>query len=173
MNLLAPRGRLQFRIGGYISRGHKIWPWRFVSEQNTLLLLRGETLDVYSPAIGPEYNRRPNCWMINSIDIPAEDHGEICSIQRNHNSGIVNITSHTPQCRLKTPPQNFWAVIEEWGELWIWDNLKVVGGTEWLEQSIANNSCLAVTDGSYMKKVYPNITQQHLSSNASREVGVL
>jgi hypothetical protein len=48
-----------------------------------------------------------------------------------------------------------------------------VGGTEWLEQSIANNSCLAVTDGSYMKKVYPNITQQHLSSNASREVGVL
>jgi hypothetical protein len=37
-------------------------------------------------------------------------------------------------------------VIKGWGELWIWKRLDIVGKTGWLEESIANNLCIAVTD---------------------------
>jgi hypothetical protein len=54
---LAPRGRLQHRIGKFNSRGHKIWPWRYDTQQNVFFHLRGQTMDVYAPAIGQEYGR--------------------------------------------------------------------------------------------------------------------
>jgi hypothetical protein len=165
---LAPRGQIQHRIGNFTSRGHKIWPWRYEVDQNVLLYLGGEMMDVYSLAIGPEYNRRPNCWMISSQDVPAEDIGEICSIQEARNQGVVNITSHSPQCTPKIPPRDFWAVIEEWGELWIWENLKVVRDPGWLEASIAKSSCFAVTNGSYMKQMYPNISSAAFIFECSR-----
>jgi hypothetical protein len=71
---------------------------------------------------------------------------------------MVNVTSHSPQCAPKIPLQDFWAVIKEWGKLWIWENLKVVGDPGWLEALNAESSCLAVTNGSYMKQMYPNIS---------------
>ncbi len=168
---LAPRGRIQHRIGNFTSHGHKIWPWRYEVDQNVLLYLRGETMDVYSPAIGPEYDQRPNCWMISSQDVPAEDIGKICSIREARNQGMVNVTSHSPQCAPKIPPRDFWAVIEEWGELWIWENLKVVGDPGWLEALIAESSCLEVTDGSYMKQMYPNISSAAFIFECSRGRG--
>jgi hypothetical protein len=37
----------------------------------------------------------------------------------------------------------------------MWDSLHIRGDISWLEVSIAENTCMAVTDGSYMKEVYP------------------
>ena len=157
VNSLAPRGRIQHRIGIFTSPGHKIWPWRYDIQQNVLFHLRGDqTMDVYTPAIGQEYGHRPNCWMIFSQDVPTKVRGEICSVRKARN-GIVNITSHSPQSPAKVPPRDFWTVIEEWGELWIWEHLKVVGDPGWIEYSIKDKACIAVTDGSYMKHMYPNI----------------
>jgi hypothetical protein len=113
-------------------------------------------MDVYYPATGGAYGRRPNCWSKTAQDLPREEAGEIYMI-RNTGHGVVSISSYTPQCPPIVPPQNFWSVIEGWGELWIWKDLKVVGKVGWLERSIANNSCTAVTDGSYMKDIYPSI----------------
>jgi hypothetical protein len=95
--------------------------------------------------------------MISSQNVPAEDIGEICSICHARN-GVINITSHSPNPPAKVPLQDFWTVIEGWGELWIWENLKVVGDPGgWLEISIKEMACIAVADGSYMKLMYPNI----------------
>jgi hypothetical protein len=113
-------------------------------------------MNVYSPAIREEYGRRPNCWMIFSQDVPAEDIGEICSIRHARN-GVINITSHALKPSAKVPLHDFWTVIEGWGKLWIWENLKVVGDPAWLESSIKEKVCIAVTDGSYMVLMYPNI----------------
>ena len=157
VNSLAPRGRIQHRIGKFISPGHKIWPWRYDTQQNVLFHLRGDqAMDVYTPAIGQEYGRRPNCWMIQSQNVPSEVRGDICSV-RKAREGIINITSHSSQAPAKALPRDFWAVIEEWGELWIWEHLKVVGDPGWIEHSIKDNACTAVTDGSYMKHMYPDI----------------
>jgi hypothetical protein len=37
----------------------------------------------------------------------------------------------------------------------MWDSLHISGNTSWLEAAIAENTCMVVTDGSYMKEVYP------------------
>ena len=31
------------------------------------------------------------------------------------------------------------------------------GKDEWIEKATANRSCVAVTDGSYMRELYPNV----------------
>ena len=47
--------------------------------------------------------------------------------------------------------------MEEWGEMWVWDNLTLHGDPSWLAEAIADNSLIAVTDGSYIKEIYPYI----------------
>jgi hypothetical protein len=56
----------------------------------------------------------------------------------------------------------FQEVLREWGHTWMWEGLKLSGkdgndtGT-WLSTAIRNNTLVAVTDGLYMKELYPNI----------------
>ena len=52
---------------------------------------------------------------------------------------------------------NFLEVLLEWGCAWMWDEMKVVGGEEWLWESIEANSLVAVTEGSFIKQVYPGL----------------
>jgi hypothetical protein len=39
----------------------------------------------------------------------------------------------------------------------MWDNIQWVGDDSWIAGSITVRSCIAVTDGSYMKALYPNV----------------
>jgi hypothetical protein len=54
-------------------------------------------------------------------------------------------------------PTSFWGVVESWGETWLSDNLKTMDNIGWIAEAIQDNSLLAITDGSYMKELYPNI----------------
>jgi hypothetical protein len=62
----------------------------------------------------------------------------------------------SPPIRL-IPPLNLLDVLCRWGQTWIWDDLKVTGGTDWVAQAIADNSLVAMTDGSYIKEHYPDL----------------
>ena len=48
-------------------------------------------------------------------------------------------------------------VLIEWGSTWMWESLHLIGDDHWLENSIAAGTCMAATDGSYIKEYYPNI----------------
>ena len=37
------------------------------------------------------------------------------------------------------------------------DSMVLIGDNNWIEKSIANRSCFAVTDGSYTRGLYPNL----------------
>ena len=39
----------------------------------------------------------------------------------------------------------------------MWYSMVLVGKDDWIEKTIANHSCVAVTDGSYMRELYPNV----------------
>ena len=41
--------------------------------------------------------------------------------------------------------------------MWIWDDLKVIGGTDWFAHAIADSSLVVVTDGSYLREHYPDL----------------
>ena len=37
----------------------------------------------------------------------------------------------------------------------MWDNIQWVGKDNWIAGAIRDGSCIAITDGSYMKNLYP------------------
>jgi len=67
------------------------------------------------------------------------------------------VCSVTPPSIRPIPPTDFLDVLRGWGQTWIWDDLKVTGGTNWLAKAIADNSLVAVTNGSYIKENYPEL----------------
>ena len=54
-------------------------------------------------------------------------------------------------------PSTFLEVLESWGNTWLWEHITVSGGTEWRHLSIHDGSLMAVTDGSYIHKLYPKL----------------
>jgi hypothetical protein len=70
-------------------------------------------------------------------------------------------------------PTAFWDVVESWGNTWMWDNLRITGDTVWIAEAIADNSLLTITDGSYMKELYPNLNSLHSCLNVQKVRGVL
>jgi hypothetical protein len=54
-------------------------------------------------------------------------------------------------------PTTFLDVLQGWGHTWLWNEMKVVGGTDWLSQVIAGGMLIVATDGSYIREHYPEI----------------
>ena len=70
---------------------------------------------------------------------------------------MIAVLSHTD-----TPPpplkhDSFLDVLIEWGCTWMWYSAVLVGKDDWIEKAISNRSCVAFTDGSYMRELYPNV----------------
>jgi hypothetical protein len=51
-------------------------------------------------------------------------------------------------------PALFLDVLQGWGHTWLWNKMRVVGGTDWLLHAIAGETLVAVTDGSYIQEHY-------------------
>ncbi len=62
-----------------------------------------------------------------------------------------------PTAEDDSDPTTFLEVLESWGNTWLWDNMSVSGGTEWIGQSILDGSLVAVTDGLYIRELYPHL----------------
>ena len=85
------------------------------------------------------------------------DRGLICSV-REVVPAVVAITSTALPVIEPEPPTSFLDVLREWGSTWMWDSLRLIGDDDWLIQSIQAGSCIAVTDGSYIKELHPNLS---------------
>ncbi len=59
--------------------------------------------------------------------------------------------------REEEPPTLFWQVLLKWERTWMWDNIRWEGDDNWISDSIRQGTCIAVTDGSYMKSLHPDI----------------
>jgi hypothetical protein len=55
----------------------------------------------------------------------------------------------------------------------MWDNLSITGDLDWIATSIADNSCIAVMDGSYMKELYPYLNSAAFFLECSKGRGRL
>ena len=152
--LLAPRGRPDSRLGRLLIKGHKIWRWRYDLDRAALYHIKGAVMDIYTPAAG--HVRRANKWQRTVHEIPWRDFGVICSTREEPN-GDRSIICSTELPGPPPLPSDFWEVLDKWQRLWMWDNLTWVGDDGWLAAVIADGTCIAVTDGSYMKDLYPNV----------------
>jgi hypothetical protein len=51
----------------------------------------------------------------------------------------------------------FQEVLEEWGNTWMWEGLRISRDDTWVREAIRDNSLVAITDGSNMKDLFPNM----------------
>ncbi len=85
---------------------------------------------------------------------PLVDQGEIYLV-KDVALAVKSVVLHAPCPPTKAPPSSLWEVILGWGNTWMWDNLLFMGDLDWLAALTADYSCVAMTDGSYMKEKYP------------------
>ena len=106
-------------------------------------------MDIYVPSEVPRYANRPNCWTRSRVDQESVEVGQICTV-RPVATAVWRISSYTPPPDRMVLPASLQEVFERWGNDWIWKDLRLVGGTDWLAELIKMGDCIAVADGSYM-----------------------
>jgi hypothetical protein len=57
----------------------------------------------------------------------------------------------------KQLPETIQEVLEEWGNGWMWKSLRMTGTDDWLVEAVRTGSLRAVTDGSYIKEMHPEL----------------
>jgi hypothetical protein len=87
--------------------------------------------------------------------------------------GVKSIISYADSLKAATAPLTFWEVLHKWLRMWMWENLQWVGDDDWIAEATADGSLIAVTDGSYMKDLYPNIHSAALVLECSKGRGRL
>ena len=70
------------------------------------------------------------------------------------------------------PPESFLDLLEEWGCTWIWDDMQLTGGTEWLGEAISENCLMEVTDGSFIRELIPAFDRRAWFWNARKDAAV-
>jgi hypothetical protein len=151
---IAPQGCLQNRTRHFITKGHKIWDWQYSEDDKKVHHLKGMVMDVYEPSLVRNYANWPNCCTRSRINVPLVDQGEIYLV-KDVALAVKSVVLHAPHPPTKAPPSSLWEVILGWENTWMWDNLLFMGDLDWIAALIADYSCVAVTDGLYMKEKYP------------------
>ena len=153
---LIPAGGIMDRLGSFKVPGHKIWEWRLDENKTRLLQIKGKVMDIYEPSRVRGYTHTPNRWTRVQIDMPAISIGQYCTI-REVAPAVVAVLSQTDPPPPPLRHDSFLEVLVKWGCTWMWDSMVLIGDDDWIEKAIANRSCVAVTDGSYMRELYPHV----------------
>jgi hypothetical protein len=131
---------------------HKIWRWTRDRMSETLHLLRedGENVDVFVSGWKPNrfhFSRRQ----------PRSHTNTLCSVEPTYAGGGWQLTSLV--CAPAPPPipQTFLDVQHSWGNTWLWNNLSISEGVNWLQDAIREGTLVAVTDESNICELYPNL----------------
>jgi hypothetical protein len=82
--------------------------------------------------------------------------GDICTVEK-VGLGVYKINSFTSMPPQLRQPESFLDVLMEWGCTWMWGDLRLTGDDGWVAKAINEDSLVAVTDGSYMRDLYPNM----------------
>ena len=155
IQLIVPADGIMDRLGRFNHEEYKIWPWRYDSSAERLLHRTEEGIEVYGKATQAR-TRSSTQWELLADAQPIEFAGKICTV-RGAGQGRQVIISTASAPRQKQMPSTILEVLSDWGSTWMWKSLRLIGEDHWLEEAIAAGTCVAVTDGSYIKEYYSNI----------------
>jgi hypothetical protein len=152
MQAICPSRLSTTQVGQFIAPMRKIWRWTWDHTSETLHHLRedGENEDVFVSGWKPNrfhFSRRQRRSHTNTL----------CSVEPTYVSGGWQLTSSV---RALAPPpilRTFLDVLHSWGNTWFWKNLSISGGVDWLQDVIKEGTLVAVTDGLYIRELYPNL----------------
>jgi len=156
---VAPRGRLQDRLGEFEQKRHKVWEWRYRPQDDMLFRVQNKTVLVLPRSMLTRHQNTLNRYthqevMTTEVD---EDLGEVATV-RYIAPAVWSISGHAPQAILPPAPTDFREILLEWEHTWLWANFRLAGDVDWIEEVIRDQSLIAVTDGSYMKEAFPTLS---------------
>ena len=113
-------------------------------------------MDVYKPTNVLRHRGTRNRWTRLRIAQEPEVCGEICTV-REVAPAVVAVDSTATMAEPRQAPVTLLEVLEEWECRWIWDSLSLAGNEDWLLETIEEGTCVAVTDGSYIRELFPDV----------------
>jgi hypothetical protein len=152
MHAICPSRCLSRGVGRFVRQTHRIWNWHWNSDESTLHRIKDDGIseDVYVAG------KKPNRFHFSHSQQRGQLHF-VCLVQPTVNGQHWRLLSTTPMAADAKPPTTFLGVLKSWGNTWLWENMTVSGGTERIQHSINDGSLVAVTDGSYIRELYPNL----------------
>jgi hypothetical protein len=81
----------------------------------------------------------------------------VSSILTASNKGYDDLTKFDKFPNGTCSRETFVEVLWEWGCSWLWEHMSIEGGTSWVARAITDGSLVAVTDGSFIKQIYPHL----------------
>ncbi len=164
MLAICPSWHLLTRVGHFIAPTHKVWRW--IWNKRSATLCRASTDGTTKDAFVPRH--KPNRFHFSQSQ-PTGQNTSIYSIEPTHATGGWRLMSMTPTSVLSPSPQNFLEVLQSWGNTWLWDHLLIAGGFNWLHEVMKDGTLVAVTDGSYIHKLYPNLCSAAFVMECAKE----
>jgi hypothetical protein len=113
-------------------------------------------MNEYHPSNTGGRTRQAHRWSLVQRGVTRASQDIVCTVSED-GGGEVYICSQAEGPCASGAPQDFWGVLRKWERTWMWDNLQWTGEDDWLATAIAEGTCIAVTDGSYVKDLYPSI----------------
>jgi hypothetical protein len=168
MHSLCPSRNPYACVGCFTALTHKIWQWTWDDASGILCHVSndGSTEDVFVAG-----------WKPNRIyylySRPSSTNGTLCLVEPTHASGGWWLTSLALAATLPPAPQTFVEVLHSWGNTWLWDNLSILGRFDWLHEAIQVGTLVAVTDGSYICELYPNLCSAVFVIECTKGQGIL
>jgi hypothetical protein len=152
LQMICPSKSTATTVGRFVAAPHKIWRWAWNEEDSTLHRLRDD-----SPMEEVFISRRkPNRFHYSHTQ-QRREHTMICLVEPTLDGEYFCLTSVAPIANPTPIPLTFKEVLMTWGNTWLWEHMSITGGDTWVEESIADGTLVAVTDGLYIRELFPNV----------------
>ena len=99
---------------------------------------------------------KPNCFSYFHSQ-PQQKHSTVCYVHPTLEGKHWRLTSAATLASKGPKPSSFVDVLHSWGNMWLWEHMSIHEGLEWLQHAILEGTLVAVTDGSYIRELCPNL----------------
>jgi hypothetical protein len=159
------RGPAQASLGRLKTGGHKLWEWRVQENKSCLYHQEPNQVVVYKHV-------RRGRYVHHQMSRSGKMVGEAATVEQ-VSPGVWKVCLVTTSLDRLEPATNFIDVLKGWEHTWLWDDLKVTGGTSWIAKVIAKGTLLAVADGLYISKQHPDLCTAAFILECTRHRGML
>jgi hypothetical protein len=139
-------------VSRFLRSPHKVWQWFWCSSTFTIhwISADGAAEDVFMSG------RKPNRFSYSHSQ-PRQEHSAICSVHPTLKAKHWQSTLTAMLALKGSKPTLFLDVLHSWSNTSLWEHMSIHGGVVWLQHTILEGTLVAVTDGLYIRELYPNL----------------
>ncbi len=132
---LCPSRRGTRTVGRNIGISHRVWRWFWNDTDLSLHHVCPDrtTEEVYVA------DRKPNRFRFSHKQ-ERTNHNVVCSVQLTIDKNQWRLLSTAQTAPQPQAPTTFIGVLKSWGNTWLWDDLTICSGVDWIRQAIKDGT---------------------------------